>query len=185
MKLERNSLLAGAVFLNLLACGGSRSSSPAPASSLVYTDPAAGGFRFVRNAALSSNTHLVLDLLGPNDLTGRGVAFTLAYGNAPVAWSRVAPADSHFMQNLAFDLGTGVQIFDTQISNDVLRAGAFQKGHGNDRPFSQPLVRVSLTARQPMTVASIPLQVVKFQYLPVTGGQLADAACAMGSLAVR
>jgi hypothetical protein len=178
--------LAGTVLIGMLACGGgSGGSAPAAASKLVYSDPPASGFRFVRNPTLSTDTQLVLELLGPSDVLGRGVAFTLDFGSGPVAWSKVAPTDTNYMQNLLFDLGTGVQIIETQVTSSKLLAGAFQKGHGNERPFSLPLARVALTARPPLTAASIPLQVVKFQYLPATGGQLTDAACAVGSLAVQ
>lgn len=71
------SLLLGLI----LACGGSSSRSDAPATApaatgLTYTDPAGTGWRLVRDAS-SSETRVVLNLVGPSGLMSRGAGFNL------------------------------------------------------------------------------------------------------------
>lgn len=162
----------------LAACGGGSGGGSSPR--LVYTDPAGSGFRLVRNAALSTGTHLVLDLQGPAGTSGRGVDFTVTVGPGP-AWAKVAPDDGHFLQNNLFNLGTGVQALVSVVRDRTLVAGAFQKGPGNAVAFTQPLARIALDsgAAAPGPVA---LQVTQFQYLPADGGQLMDAPCTVGAL---
>lgn len=88
------SLLAAAL---LVGCGGSHSSpdvspvTPALATGLAYTDPSSGSgdWKLVRNAAASTSTHLVLDLVGPSDGTlYRGIGFTLQADTTRVAFAQ-------------------------------------------------------------------------------------------------
>ena len=74
------SLIAAAALALLLACGGS-SAGPGPAvqptsAGLVYQNPTGSHWALVRNAA-STDTHLILDLVGPANTKGRGVGFNL------------------------------------------------------------------------------------------------------------
>ena len=171
----------------LLACGGG-GGQPAPPG-LVYTDPPAAGYRFVRNATLSTPTHLVLDLVGPGGDRGRGVTFALTLAPGPVAWAKVAPGDPQYLQNLLFDLGAGLPLLKSDLQGQAtLLADLFQKGPGNDKALAGPLCRVALDAVPPLApAAGLAITVAQFQFLPPAGSVLTDATarCAVGALAVR
>jgi hypothetical protein len=157
-------------------------------SRLAYTDPPAtpGTFRFVRNPDLSTDAHLVLDLVGPGALTGRGLDFTVTAGAGPATWAKVAPDDGRYMENLVFNLGTGVQLFETLVQGQSLLAGAFQKGQGNSVPLAGTLGRIALDlAPGSAGPAGIALQVDQFQVLPDTGSALQTAPCLVGTLVAQ
>lgn len=128
-----NRILAGSLLLTLAACtgggpdGGGGSTA---ATTLAYTDPTSGTYRLMRNAGLSTNGHLVLDLVGPAATNGRGVAFTLTADTSKVTWAKVQAADAALAQNVAFTLGGSPQIFKVNVSSGTLQAGMFQKGSG-------------------------------------------------------
>ena len=105
---------------------GGTASSPAftrTASALAYADPTGGAYRLVRNASLSTATHLVLDLLGPAGTSGRGVGFYLSADTTKVDWTKVAGSDAQLVQNSAFNLGTGTQLLKAKAAGDVLQPG--------------------------------------------------------------
>jgi hypothetical protein len=173
----------------LLSCGGGGggSSSP-PALSLVYADPPATGYRFVRDAPFSTPTHLVLDLVGPAGDRGRGVAFALSVASGPVAWAKVVPSDTQYLENILFDPGSGMPLLKSAIQEQTtLLADDFQKGAGNDQSMAAPICRVALDGQAPLTAAAIQLSVVQFSLLPPAGNLLTDATanCAVGTLTVQ
>jgi len=166
----------------VLACGGG-GGADAPASGLVYVDPSGPGYRFVRNPELSSATHLVLDLMGPDGDRARGVAFTLELGAGPARWAKVAPEDPQYLENLLFDLGPGIPLLKSALQGDTtLLADAFQKGPGNEKVMAGPICRVALDSQGPPSGANISISVVRFQLRPPTGAGLADAPCAVGKI---
>jgi hypothetical protein len=173
-----------------VACGGGGGGggTPRPASPtrLVYTDPPAGGWRWVRNAA-TTDTLLVLDLQGPGPgSTGRGVAFSLTVGNAAVTWEKAAGTSSLVAPGQVLDLGSGVQLFKTQVVAVSLTAGLFQKGRGNAVPLDGRVCSVGLALGNPQSApGSVPLTVPLFQVLPATGSTLVDTPCAVGTLALQ
>ena len=172
----------------LVDCGGGGGGgAAAPPPALSYSDPAAAGYRLVRDAALSTPTHLVLDLVGPGPDSGRGVAFTLALGSGPVGWARVAPGDPQYVQNILFDLGAGLPLVKTAIQGQQLLVNVFQKGRGNAKALAGPICRVALDDPAPGSGAGapVPLQVVRFRYLPGTGARLTDGTCTAGTLVAR
>jgi len=191
--MKPTGLLLVLFFVGLLACGGGggggSASTGGPTLALVYADPPAGGYRFVRNAQLSSANHLVLDLVGPAGELGRGVAFALSVAPGPVAWARVAASDPQYLQNLLFDLGPGTPLLKSAIqAQTTLLGDAFQKGVGNAKAMAGPICRVALDAQGALTASSgIPLSVVRFRLLPPTGNVLTDATanCALGALTVQ
>ena len=72
-----------------LACGGG-AKNPLKAATLVYTNPTdASSWRLVQ-AATSTTTHLVLDLVAPTGASGQGVTLVLTTDPAKAAWSPVS-----------------------------------------------------------------------------------------------
>lgn len=134
----------------LLACGGG--SAPAPSSSgggstpsaatgFEYTDPASTGWRLQRNAALSTSTHLVLELWAPAGEQGTGTGLVLAADPAQCAWARVAPADPDLAQNLAFSEPV---LAKAKVAGGELQAGAYRKGLASPVAYGGALLRVAL-----------------------------------------
>jgi hypothetical protein len=151
----------------LAGCGGDGASTP-PASPppppplvapthLSYADPASSGWRLVKNAA-STDTRIVLDLVGPAGTPTRGVGFNLKKGLG-LAFSPFASG--------AYALDTGVfQLRGTNTnwesfagsaadpvlfvsaplkSGNVLSTGIFQKDRSNAPKDSvAPLVQVAV-----------------------------------------
>ena len=62
------------------------------AAVLAYTDPTTGTYQLKKNAALSTATHLVLELVGPAT-TGCGVSATFSADTTKVTWVNVSGAD--------------------------------------------------------------------------------------------
>ncbi len=201
MRSLHRSLIGSSLLVLLAACGGGGggTNNPPPpppktiADTLVYTDPSSGTFRLVKNGTLSTSTHLVLDLVGPTATNGRGVAFTLNADTSKVTWAKVATTDAGLVQNVAFNLGTGSQIFSAKASGDTLSAGLFQKGAGPSAPpavsLSAPLVRVALDLRAGIVPVNTTVSLVfgtsnKANYLPETGAPQ-TAALSVGTLVAQ
>jgi len=190
-RFERRLAFTGALLslAGLCACGGGGGSGPqAPALGLVYVDPPAGGYRFVRDAQGSTATHLVLDLVGPAGDRGRGVAFALDLAPGPVAWALVAPGDPQYARNLLFDLGPGLPLVKTAVQETMLLADLFQKGPGNDKALGAPICQIALDGAAPLApAAQVPITVVQFRVLPPAGAALTEATsrCAVGTLSVQ
>lgn len=171
------SIAAAALLALLSACGGSSGEAPAtsgPSSSdglvagatrLSYVDPAGSGWRLVRDAS-STDTRLVLDLVGPADATVRGAGFNLARGPALV-FSRFG--DGRYAHDTGvFQLkGTNAN-FESYAGSDadpvlfasapvkdgtVLSTGIFQKDRTNGaKPASAPLVQVAVSLADAATI---------------------------------
>ncbi len=136
----------------LLACGGGGGGgTPAPppktiADTLTYTNPTAGNYRLVRDST-STQSRLVLDLVGPATGTAHGVAFILTLSGS-ASWTN---PDS-YTQNVAFSLGSTPQILSRKLSGNTLQVGIFQKSKAtgqNPTPatavsLNQTLAKVSL-----------------------------------------
>lgn len=168
---------AGAV--SVTTPGGNATSATAftrTAGTLAYTDPAAGTYRLVRNATLSTTTHLVLDLLGPVGTSGRGVGFYLSADTTKVNWVKVSGADAELVQNGAFTLGAGTQLLKAKATGDVLQAGVYQKGSAVPAvafTATGALARVALDLKGNPALGAITFSAVapKAVVLPDTGPQ--------------
>ncbi|HJV21161.1 MAG TPA: hypothetical protein VJ570_00635 [Holophagaceae bacterium] len=87
-------LLAAPALALLMACGGAATGPgpqlPPASAGLVYENPKSGDWTLQRNAA-STDTHLVLDLVGPATGKFRGVGFNLK-SDGSVAYGRLSSA---------------------------------------------------------------------------------------------
>ena len=173
----------------LLACGGAANpGGPGPSgpTGLTYQDPPGTGYRLVQDSGLSTPTHLVLDLMGPSEGLGRGVAFTLDAGSLPVVWAPVAHDGPRYATNVGFELGGDPQIFLTKVQGSQLAVIMFQKGAGHARAQGTVLCQVALDLQPPASSAgSLPLAVAQFQFLPATGATLTPATCAVGMVSAQ
>lgn len=153
-------LLAG-----LLACGGGGGgSTPAPtptATGLAYTDPATGTYLLKQDTALSSGSHLVLDLVGPATGTATGVTLTLSAEAAKVTWVDVPSGGTTatLVQNgTQFTLGTGTPILKGKAvlgnsGTTVLQATVAQKAPTAPASQNGVLLRVALDLKSGLGLA--------------------------------
>jgi hypothetical protein len=186
MNAKRILSLATAALL-ASACGGSSSApAPTPATGLSYSNPAGSGWRLVRNAS-STSTRLVLDLVGPADVSTRGVGFNLA---APQASIRFGKFDDGLAlrDTGVFEL-TNTQPDPAQSADPVLKAAALKSGNvlsvglfqkdrrASAKPSSAPLLQIVLELRPGHALSSgaaIPLEVKKARIIPADIGQLGN-----------
>ncbi len=175
----------------LTACGGGDGGSggkptPAPfATILTYTDPAAVGPRLVRNAALSTTSRLVFDLIGPAGTPIRGMALPLMSDATKVDW--VPPVDDNSLR-LVLDcgvipLGSTPQLRYEQLdplNRGSLDMGLFQKGGTPTQLGEQAILRLALRLRPSTPIGPIDLAVAAGRQLVV-----ADANGALNGYVVK
>jgi hypothetical protein len=170
------------------ACGSSSSEAPAPlpATGLSYVDPAGSGWRLVQNPS-STSTRLVLDLVGPADVSTRGVGFNLAAPQPSIKFGKfddgLALRDTGVLelQNTQPD---PAQSADPVLkaaalkSGNVLSVGLFQKDRrASAKPSSAPLLQIALELRSGHGLAAgtpIPLEIRKARIIPADIGQLGN-----------
>lgn len=125
------------ILAGLLACGGGGGgggTTPPPppnttATRLDYAPPGSGTYTLVKDNALSTPNHLVLNLMGPVGASGTGVAFFLNADTTKVAWAKPSGADAILAHGGLFDLGAGSpQLAVAKASGDQLQVCFFQKG---------------------------------------------------------
>ncbi len=120
------SLLALAA---LAGCGGgSGSHGLPPATGLSYVDPAGGGWRLVKDPA-STPARLLLKLVGPAGLKGRGVGITVRSPQTLVAFGKFADG-SYIKDGGVFTLAnsaTEPKLLAGGVKGDNLMLGSFQK----------------------------------------------------------
>lgn len=139
------------------------------AGTVSYVDPAGPGWRLVKNTAESSGNTLVLDLVGPEGQSGRGVDLTLALDAARAGWATLGGTD--YVANRAFTLGNAPHLFKGAVKANTLSVGVFQKG-APAQAYTGALVSVALTVKTTETTPAgtvVPLAVLKAHALPATG----------------
>lgn len=193
-------LFAGISSLLLLgACGGGGSDSTTPpppppppppsyATALAYQDPAGTGFRLVRSAA-STDTRLVLELLGPSGTQGKGVAFFLSADTTKVNW--VHPSGitgSHVAAGTVFPVGSAPRLSADKVTGNQLQVGLFQKGGSATTLGSAPILSLALDlkgatiAKGPVNFAS---QSGKQAVLLAADGSLTPISLSVGTLSAQ
>jgi hypothetical protein len=155
--------------------GGGGTSAKTVADTLTYTDPAPGGFRFVRDPS-STATHLVLDLVGPAAGTCHGLALDLSCPDGCVTWSRVAPGDAAFAENAPpFDLGNVPRMSVVKVSGRDLQVGFFQKqGLASPVSINQVLVKVAVDLDPDQALHSCVSLIVRGGEVLMADGTLTD-----------
>ncbi len=180
--------LAALPLLALLACGGGGGGStpppPAPAPKLAYTDPTTGAYRLVRNAALSTDGHLVLNLVGPAGTQGRGLAFTLTAEAAKATWAKPEASDSDLVAPATFDLGAAPRIFKVKATGATLQAAFSQQGPAvSAKALDAPLALVALNLN-PGAKGTVTLTATQAQVLPASGSPQ-DVVVSVGTLQIQ
>ncbi len=150
----------------LAGCGGGSSAPPAAPppppvvapTHLSYTDPTSSGWRLVKDAS-STDTRIVLNLVGPASTQTRGVGFNLKKGMG-LSFSKFPSGayalDTHVFQlmgtNSNFESFAGTPADPVLFvsaplkSGDVLSTGIFQKDRTNGpKDSTAPLVQVAVT----------------------------------------
>lgn len=181
----------------LVACGGSSSSSggasapPAAAKGLTYANPASTGWRLEKDPS-STATHVVLNLVGPTGLKGRGVALTVHSDAAKMAWGRVGGA--YIQDGGAFELAVDptdpneARLMVGGAKGSDLMVGAFQKDPNlSAKPLDTKLYSFAIDFKSDAKLAAgdtVPLSVIKARLLPEDLGprRLQDITVAAGAL---
>jgi hypothetical protein len=164
--------------VGLMACGGGGSNPPPTpaATSLAYSDPAAGTYKLMKNAS-SSGVHMIFDLVGPSTGTASGISITLSADTTKATWVDVPAGGTTalLMQNgTQFSLGTGTPIQKAKATGNVLQATVAQKGLAAPASLNGPLLRVALDLKTGQGIiqgTAIPLSAdaAKCQVLDGTG----------------
>lgn len=155
---------------------------------LAYADPTSGTYQLKKNAALSTATHLVLELVGPAT-TGTGVTVAFSADTAKVSWVNVAtgdPAGTYVQNGTAFTLGAAPQILKGKVLGSVLQAAVAQKGTASPVALSAPLLRIALDLKGTQASGAVTFTAdnTKCQVLDGTG-TITPITVAVGALSVQ
>ncbi|MBL0314042.1 MAG: hypothetical protein IPP78_15380 [Holophagaceae bacterium] len=162
----------------LCACGGGggggNNTPPPPqkATGLSYSDPSSGDFRLVKDN-LSTRNKIILNLVSPVNGNGRGVAFTFTVDSAKAILTKVAEADTEYVQNgVVLNLGGAPQLIKGIKQDGTLRVTVTEKGSGNAKPLNGVVARIAIQFKPDAnlnTGAFISIGVTEGQYLPALG----------------
>lgn len=185
--------LAGlAALLALSACGSSSQAPPSPPTSISYVDPVGDGWKLVKDGS-STSTRIVLDLVGPNGATLRGVGFNLQKGSSlsfgtfadggyahDTGVFELTGSNSNFESYAGTDADPRLFAAGVMASGKVLSTGIFQKDRTRvPKPVDKPLVQVAveLAANPPAVgaddasvAAAYGLKVLKARIVPADIG---------------
>lgn len=159
------------------------------ATKLAYTDPTTGTYQLKKNGTLSTDGHLVLDLVGPAATTGTGVTATFSADTTKVTWVNVAAGDpaSTFVQNgTAFTLGAAPQILKGKVTGNVLQVTAAQKGTAAPVALNVPLLRIALDLKAAQGTGAITFTADSTKCQVVDGtGTITGITVTVGTLAAQ
>lgn len=171
----------------LLGCGGGASApviAPAPATGLAYVDPAGSGWRLVKDPS-STDTRLVLALVGPAGTPSRGVGFNLQAAES-LAFQKfdndqyLEDAGRYDLLSAADDPTEPVAMAGGVKPGNVLSVGLYQKDRAKSAKDSgAPLCRIALALTQPTARpagANLELRVLKAKIIPSDIGVPTDSA---------
>lgn len=189
MKLKHAFLPA--LLCALAACGGGGGASgPKAATALAYTDPTTGTYQLKKNTALSTPSHLVLEVWGPASATGSGVTVAFTLGGNAAAFSNVSSSDAaatYVANGTAFNLGGGAPILKAKLSGTTLQATVAEKGLAAPKTLDKALVRIALDLRTGATTtatATLAPDAAKCQVLNADG-TLSPITITAGTLAAN
>lgn len=188
MRLRPLLLLLPVLLLPGLGCGGGSSTS-GPASSapaaqgLAYTDPSGTGWRLLKDAS-STDTRLVLKLVGPSGLKTRGVGFNLQAGAGATfgAFASGLPLEELGVYQLrqvgSTDPSEPVACTGGRLKGNVLSVGLYQKDRDQSAQDSgAPLLRIALVLDPAAKVPAgtrVALAVLKAKAIPEDIGSVGD-----------
>lgn len=189
MKLGHFLIVISALLAGACSDGGSK---PKPATKLSYSDPTGDGWRLVK-ANTSTDQHLVLSLIGPPNLRGRGVGLVVQ-GNADFEWGRIDgklvndmgvfqyhidPADPYELEPT---------LFVSTVKDSALQISAYQKNRAlSAKALNQPLLQIALDFKaNPSLYAGdvVTASIVKAFLLPeyLTTGRLEPVSIQLGKI---
>ncbi len=186
-------ILASLALASLLACGGGADATPAPAATgMSYTDPTSGTYKLVKDPS-SSDTHLVLNLVGPSTGTAMGVSLSLSADSAKVVWVDVPAGGttSALMKNgTQFSLGGGIPILKAKAVGGLLQATVAQKAPTVPSALNGTLLQVALELKPgaaiPVgTAIVISTNAAKCQVLTDTASNPTTMAVSVGMLTAK
>jgi len=151
----------------LMACGGSNGSSAA--KSISYSDPVSTGYRLVKDAA-STDTNLVLDLVGPSGTQIQGGLFTLTTDTTKATWGKPGTSEAYVLEGGALNLGTGTKLLKSKVSGQTLTGALYQKGTTAAATLgSLPILTVALDLKTGASAGSLNLACTSAQILDAAG----------------
>lgn len=143
-----------------------------PATSLTYTDPVTGMYQVKKNVALSTATHLVLDVVGSGAPNGAGLAFTLTCDSARLVFTKVDASDAAYIQKGAvLDVGTtpAAVALTGKVSGSTLTAGLGQKGLAGAPALNGVVARFAVDLKSGAATGTASLAQTKAQLLKADG----------------
>jgi len=174
----RHNLTIAVLCLGLLAaCGGSTHHSDPVSNvhvyhSIQYTNPSSSGWKLVRDAS-STQTRLVLNLVGPSGTLARGVGLTLQ-GDTQALKFGTFTGGSYIQDAGVFELvitdPNEPKLLAGGVKDDKLMLGIFQKDYNaTSKDCGATLLQCAVEMKaSSLTLdhASLALKVVKAQMLP-------------------
>lgn len=153
-----------------------------PATSLSYTDPVAGMYQVKKNVALSTATHLVLDVVGSGAPNGAGLAFSLTADATRLTWTKVAPGDAEFIRNGdVLTLGAAPLALKGKVTGNALVGGLGQKGLGASVALNGVLARFAVDLKAAAPAGTAALAQTKAQVLQ-SDGAIVNITLTFGTL---
>ncbi len=173
----KHALIGLTLLATMLACGGGGggggSSSGSATPTLAFTTTATDDeYRFVKDTTLSTDTRLVLDLLGPSGVSARGVAVFLSADTGKVTWVNPATGSatgSLIVVGTQFDAGSSPAFVADKFSERILQAGVFQKGGTAATYDGKSILSVALALKSGAAAGSVTFGAVGTRSIALSG----------------